>query len=165
MSHKHHSHASYPPEFFGKVPSQYQQGMMTAEFDEELPIAPKRLVICCDGTWQSSVSGLKNVPSNVTRLARSIARVGKGKQDKIWQQVVYYDAGIASGDLGGLENLREGTMGIGFVGNVIEAYHWLVLNYNLGDEIFCFGFSRGAYTARAVAGLVTDIGIISPEDL
>lgn len=56
-------------------------------------------------------------------------------------------------------------MGIGFVGNAIEAYNWLVLNYNLGDEIFCFGFSRGAYTARAVAGLVTDIGIISPEDL
>lgn len=138
---------------------------MSAEFEEELPIAPKRLIICCDGTWQSSVTGLKTVPSNITRISRSIARVGKDKTGKVWQQVVYYDAGIGSGDISKLENLREGTTGIGFVGNVIEAYNWLVLNYNLGDEIFCFGFSRGAYTARAVAGLVTDIGIISPEDL
>ncbi|GKU14691.1 unnamed protein product [Fusarium langsethiae] len=127
--------------------------------------APKRIVICCDGTWQSSVSGLKNIPSNVTRLARSIARSGKDKDGKVWQQVVYYDAGIGSGDLGQAEANRQGGTGIGFVGNVIEAYNFIVLNYNLGDEIFCFGFSRGAYTARAVAGLVTDIGIVCPRDL
>jgi uncharacterized protein (DUF2235 family) len=46
--------------------------------------------------------------------------------------------------------------------NVIEAYNFIVLNYEPGDEIFCFGFSRGAYTARAVAGLVTDIGVLKP---
>ncbi|RGP79106.1 hypothetical protein FLONG3_2788 [Fusarium longipes] len=127
--------------------------------------APKRIVICCDGTWQSSVSGLKNIPSNVTRLARSIARSGKDKEGKVWQQVVYYDAGIGTGDLGQAEANRQGGTGIGFVGNVIEAYNFIVLNYNLGDEIFCFGFSRGAYTARAVAGLVTDIGVVCPRDL
>jgi uncharacterized protein (DUF2235 family) len=49
--------------------------------------------------------------------------------------------------------------------NVIEAYNFIVLNYEPGDEIFCFGFSRGAYTARAVAGLVTDIGVIKPIDM
>lgn len=127
--------------------------------------APKRIIICSDGTWQSSVSGLKNIPSNVTRLARSIAHSGKDKDGKVWQQVVYYDAGIGTGDLGQAEANRQGGTGIGFVGNVIEAYNFIVLNYNLGDEIFCFGFSRGAYTARAVAGLVTDIGIVCPSDL
>ncbi|KAF5553007.1 hypothetical protein FNAPI_6925 [Fusarium napiforme] len=135
------------------------------EAKEDAFAAPKRIIICCDGTWQSSVSGLKNIPSNVTRLARSIARSGKDKDEKVWQQVVYYDAGIGTGDLGQAEANRQGGAGIGFVGNVIEAYNFIVLNYNIGDEIFCFGFSRGAYTARAVAGLVTDIGIVCPKDL
>ncbi|KAG9507218.1 hypothetical protein J7337_000767 [Fusarium musae] len=135
------------------------------EAKEDAFAAPKRIIICCDGTWQSSVSGLKNIPSNVTRLARSIARSGKDKEEKVWQQVVYYDAGIGTGDLGQAEANRQGGAGIGFVGNVIEAYNFIVLNYNIGDEIFCFGFSRGAYTARAVAGLITDIGIVCPKDL
>ncbi|UPK99608.1 hypothetical protein LCI18_010543 [Fusarium solani-melongenae] len=133
--------------------------------NQDASAAPKRLVICCDGTWQSSVSGLKNIPSNVTRIARSVARSGKDEDGKIWQQVVYYDAGIGTGDLAQDEQNRQGGFGVGFVGNVIEAYNFLVLNYNVGDEVFCFGFSRGAYTARAVAGLVTDIGIVCPKDL
>jgi hypothetical protein len=132
--------------------------------DLSIPVAPKRLVVCCDGTWQSSVTGVKNIPSNITRLARSIARSGRDG-DKIWQQIVYYDAGIGTGDLSRGEKDRQGGFGIGFVGNIIEAYNFLVLNYSPGDQIFCFGFSRGAYTARAVAGLVNDIGIISPRDL
>jgi uncharacterized protein (DUF2235 family) len=129
------------------------------------PVAPKRLIVCCDGTWQSSVSGSKNIPSNVTRLARSIARSGKDADGNVWQQIVYYDAGIGAGELSGSEKRRQGGLGIGFVGNVIEAYNFIVLNYQPGDQIFCFGFSRGAYTARAVAGLVNDIGVISPRAL
>jgi uncharacterized protein (DUF2235 family) len=140
----------------------FQQGGFV---DTSIPVAPKRLIICCDGTWQSSVTGLKNILSNVTRLARSIARSGRDKDNKIWQQIVYYDAGIGTRDLSTAEKDRQGGFGIGFVGNVIEAYNFLVLNYAPGDEIFCFGFSRGAYTARAVAGLVNDIGIISPRDM
>lgn len=128
-------------------------------------IPPKRIVICCDGTWQSSVSGLKNVPSNVTRLARSIARTGKDAEGRVWQQVVYYDAGIGTGELTKEDKDRQGGFGIGFVGNVIEAYNFIVLNWAPGDQIMCFGFSRGAYTARAVAGLVNDIGVISPRDM
>lgn len=133
--------------------------------NQDASAAPKRLVICCDGTWQSSVSGLKNIPSNVTRIARSVARSGKDEDGKTWQQVVYYDAGIGTGELAQDEQNRQGGFGVGFIGNVIEAYNFLVLNYNIGDEVFCFGFSRGAYTARAVAGLVTDIGIVCPKDL
>jgi len=137
----------------------------TGFIDTSIPTAPKRIIICCDGTWQSSVSGLKNIPSNITRLARSIARVGKDQQGKVWQQIVYYDAGIGTGDLSNAEKDRQGGFGIGFLGNVIEAYSFIASNYAPGDQILCFGFSRGAYTARAVAGLVNDIGVISPRDL
>ncbi|KAI0168356.1 hypothetical protein BJ166DRAFT_254937 [Pestalotiopsis sp. NC0098] len=131
--------------------------------DTSIPVAPKRLIVCCDGTWQSSVSGLKNIPSNVTRLARSIAGSGKDANGRVWQQIVFYDSGIGTGELSKGEKDRQGGFGIGFVGNVIEAYNFIVLNYQPGDQIFCFGFSRGAYTARAVAGLINDIGVISPK--
>lgn len=46
--------------------------------------APKRLIICCDGTWQSSVSGKRNIPSNVARLARAVAKVGVDDKGKTW---------------------------------------------------------------------------------
>jgi uncharacterized protein (DUF2235 family) len=55
---------------------------------------------------------------------------------------------------------RAGGTGDGLNENVIEAYNFIVNNYQHGDEISCFGFSRGAYTARAVAGLLTQIGVI-----
>lgn len=132
--------------------------------DTTLTLAPKRIVICCDGTWQSSVTNVTNVPSNVTQIARYLLKAGKGKGDQVWQQVVYYDAGIGTG-VSALEADIQGGTGTGFVGNVIEAYNFIVLNYNPGDQVFCVGFSRGAYTARAVAGLVTDIGIIKPRDM
>jgi uncharacterized protein (DUF2235 family) len=139
--------------------------MASVNRDAAAPSVSKRLIICCDGTWQSSVSGTKNVPSNITRLSRSFARVGFDTNGKVWQQIVHYDAGIGTGDLTREEKDRQGSFGIGFVGNVIEAYNFIVLNYAPGDQIFCFGFSRGAYTARAVAGLVNDIGVISLKDL
>ena len=124
----------------------------------------RRLIICCDGTWQSSVSSKDNVPSNVTKLCRVIARIGtdKNNPEKKWHQLVYYDSGIGTGNLSGSEAKRQGGTGAGLAENVIEAYNFIVLNYEAGDEIFCFGFSRGAYTARAVAGLITDIGVIKP---
>jgi len=129
-----------------------------------LCVAPKRIIICCDGTWQSSVTNNVNVPSNVTRIARLLSRTGHDSSNKEWQQLVYYDAGIGTGVFD-IEAKVQGGTGSGFIGNVIEAYNFIVLNYNPGDQIFCIGFSRGAYTARAVAGLVTDLGIVKPRDM
>ncbi|KAF3043274.1 hypothetical protein E8E11_000940 [Didymella keratinophila] len=125
----------------------------------------RRLIVCCDGTWQSSVTEKENIPSNVTKLARLIKRIGQGKNGKMWHQVVYYDGGVGTGNLSKTEGIRQGGTGAGLVENIIEAYNFIVLNWQPGDEIFCFGFSRGAYTARAVAGLVTDIGVIQPNDM
>ncbi|KXJ88199.1 hypothetical protein Micbo1qcDRAFT_190014 [Microdochium bolleyi] len=138
--------------------------------DPKIPAPhPKRIVICCDGTWQSSVSGIKSVPSNITRIARSLARTGldprHAENNKVWDQIVYYDAGLGTGVFSIAEKIKQGQLGMGFVGNVIQAYNFISLNYAPGDQIFCFGFSRGAYTARAVAGLVNDIGVLSPRDM
>lgn len=127
----------------------------------------RRLIICCDGTWQTSVSEKENVPSNVTKLCRLISRYSEKKTDKDrnWHQLVYYDSGIGTGNLSGVESARQGGTGAGLMENVIEAYNFIVLNYQEGDEIFCFGFSRGAFTARAVSGLIADIGVIKPLEM
>lgn len=127
----------------------------------------RRLVICCDGTWQSSVSGKENAPSNITKLCRLIARIGEKKEDPSmkYHQIVYYHSGIGTGNISASEAKRQGGTGAGLAEAVIEAYNFIVQNYEEGDEIFCFGFSRGAYTARAVAGLVGDIGVLRPPSM
>ncbi|TGO19965.1 hypothetical protein BPAE_0327g00080 [Botrytis paeoniae] len=127
--------------------------------------ARKRIIICCDGTWQSAVSGKENCPSNVTRLCRAINSVAQDPNDgENWQQVVWYDSGVGTTSTG-LGPGLEGAIGQGLEGNVIEAYNFCVLNWNPGDKIMCFGFSRGAYTARTIAGLISDIGICSKKQL
>lgn len=124
----------------------------------------KRIIICCDGTWQSAVSGKKNVPSNVTRLCRALNGFGTDEEGHKWQQVVWYDSGVGTTALA-IGDAVEGATGVGLEGNVIEAYNFCVLNFNPGDKIYCFGFSRGAYTARTIAGLISDIGVCHKRDL
>ncbi|KAJ5388226.1 hypothetical protein N7509_010767 [Penicillium cosmopolitanum] len=132
--------------------------------DTKLPPIRKRIIICCDGTWQSAVSGKKNIPSNVTRLCRSLNSIGTDENGDKWQQIVWYDSGVGTTALP-MGDAIEGAIGKGLEGNVIEAYNFCVLNYNPGDKIMCFGFSRGAYTARTIAGLISDIGICHKRDL
>lgn len=130
---------------------------------ESLTSRPKRIIICCDGTWQSATSGKKNVPSNITRLARELDRVGVDADGKEWQQVVWYDSGVGTTSLLGRE--AEGATGSGLEIKVIDAYHFVALNWVPGDKVYCFGFSRGAFTARSIAGLISDIGICEPRML
>jgi uncharacterized protein (DUF2235 family) len=103
----------------------------------------KRLAIYFDGTWNSVDSN-----TNVWRMRALTA--AKGKDDR--PQLVYYSVGV-NGVLGGV-------FGQGLDDNIRLAYEWLIENYNDGDEIFIFGFSRGACTARALAGLVAIDGIL-----
>ncbi|KAJ5946424.1 hypothetical protein N7454_003263 [Penicillium verhagenii] len=124
----------------------------------------KRIIICCDGTWQSAVSGENHVPSNITRLCRAINPVGSDASGEVWEQIVWYDSGVGTTSLP-LSTTYEGATGQGLEGNVIEAYNFCVLNYTPGDQIMVFGFSRGAYTARTIAGVITDIGICKKTDL
>ena len=67
-------------------------------------------------------------------------------------QLIYYSVGV-NGFLGG-------AFGEDSIDNIRLAYEWLIENYRDGDEIFIFGFSRGAYTARALAGLIAIDGLL-----
>lgn len=103
----------------------------------------KRLVLFLDGTWNSV-----NSNTNVWRMRALCAP--KGDDGK--PQLVYYGIGV-NGFLGGV-------FGQGLDENIRLAYEWIVENYNAGDEIFIFGFSRGAFTARALAGFVAIEGVL-----
>jgi uncharacterized protein (DUF2235 family) len=61
--------------------------------------------------------------------------------------------------------LPSGGQGLGLLENVIEAYNFVVNNYTPGDQLFFFGFSRGAYTVRSAAGLVTELGVLRPSSM
>lgn len=118
----------------------------------------KRLAVFCDGTWNDL-----RMPSltNVARLAKCVSRQGWDGRD----QVVFYDAGVGvatgvSPFVDRLVSLLGGALGRGIDEKIEAAYRFLVLNYEPGDEIFVFGFSRGAYTARSLAGLIRKCGIV-----
>lgn len=111
----------------------------------------KRLIVCCDGTWQRIYDGSL---TNVALTARSIsARDAKGRA-----QIVYYSAGVGA-SLSGL-SLWQGMTGADLDDHLLEAWLFLNLNYEPGDEIHLFGFSRGAYTVRSLAGLLRKIGVL-----
>ncbi|EPS36468.1 hypothetical protein H072_10011 [Dactylellina haptotyla CBS 200.50] len=132
----------------------------------------KRLICCCDGTWKSSDQGPPAIPSNVTRFARSLDCVDRHTTPGIEiQQIVFYQSGLGSGDLTKLQWLAAGSIGFGLDDSVREAYAFLAANYQdsyedqPADEIYLFGFSRGAYTVRALAAFVSEIGLLTKRGM
>ncbi|KAJ7208304.1 hypothetical protein GGX14DRAFT_567027 [Mycena pura] len=111
--------------------------------------------------------------SNVTRLCRIIADVDYTKDGKEIEQMTFYQNGVATGALTALGETWSGAFGVGLNENICEAYVWLCLNWIPGDglvvfmiiEIFIFGFSRGAFTARALSGLIFHLGMIDRSNL
>ncbi len=75
------------------------------------------------------------------------------------EQVRYYHPGIGTQEVFSLERIWAGMTGSGLARNVKSAYAWLSANYDPGDEIFLLGFSRGAFTARALSGLIASQGV------
>lgn len=119
---------------------------------------PKRLVLCCDGTWNTpdQESGGRSCPTNVTKLALAVAdRADDGKEQR-----VFYHRGVGTSRW---ERLLGGAFGFGLSRNVMDTYRFIVENFEPGDELFFFGFSRGAFTARSTAGFVRNAGILRPE--
>jgi uncharacterized protein (DUF2235 family) len=104
----------------------------------------RRLAIFLDGTWNTL-----NNNTNVWRL--------KSLTSETADQRVYYSQGV--GTRRG-ESARGGVSGWGIDDEIIEAYTWLIQNFDDDDEIFIFGFSRGAYTARSLSGLICKCGIL-----
>ena len=134
----------------------------------------KRLIVCCDGTWQSQND---KVPTNVFKIAQAIKPKAQDNLGREISQVLYYDQGIGVIHSGNetrslfktigdsIEKLGGGAFGWWIDEKIEEAYIFLCLNYEPGDEIYLFGFSRGAYTVRSLAGLISCSGLLKRPDI
>ena len=110
------------------------------------------LVVCCDGTWNTPEQEQAGVPipTNVVRLYNALAETDT--------QLRYYHPGVGTG-AGMVDHVVGGGVGTGLSLNVMSAYAWLAATYEPGDAVCLFGFSRGAYTARSVAGMIGHCGL------
>lgn len=115
----------------------------------------KQLVVCCDGTWNIPD---QRSPTNVTKVALALAPTDRSGHE----QRTYYHRGVGTSRW---ERIRGGAFGFGLSRDVCAAYRFLVQNYDPGDKVYFFGFSRGAYTARSTAGFVRTCGVLRRENL
>lgn len=114
----------------------------------------KKIIVCADGTWNDpeQLDRGSLVPTNVVKIARALALAKASGQEDI-----FYDLGVGTGK--GLDRFLGGLTGNGLLHNIFECYLFIAERYQPGDEIFLFGFSRGAYTVRSLAGLIVQFGI------
>ena len=123
----------------------------------------KSIVICCDGTGNEISENI----SNVLKLYRVLRKTGKTEP----RQVVFYDPGVGTlARPNPWTKLRQDAIailglvtGYGLDDNVLAAYEFLINEYEDGDDIYLFGFSRGAYTVRVLAGVVHKVGLLAPQ--
>jgi len=114
------------------------------------------LIICLDGTWNNADSA--DFQTNIGLLASMI----DPKPERGVPAQIYYDAGV--GTSGSRTNrLAGGLLGKGLSTNILEAYRFLSLNYQPGDDIYIFGYSRGAYTARSLCGFLAASGLLRAD--
>jgi len=119
----------------------------------------KKIIICCDGTGNE----IKENQSNVLKFYRLLK--------KSESQIAFYDPGVGtisnSGAWAAFKSKFRGVLGLatgyGLDGNVLDAYHFLISQYEEGDDVYLFGFSRGAYTVRVLAGLINMVGVLYPH--
>lgn len=141
----------------------------------------KRIVLLLDGTWNDADDGMSD--TNIVRLREDIAATldtvptrpatapptasstqtsvsyrTYTKAGKRTTYLVFYERGVGTG--GFLDNVRGGAFGAGLSRNIRRAYSFLSRNYEPGDEIFIFGFSRGSYTARSLVGYIGAVGLL-----
>ena len=118
---------------------------------------PKNMVLCCDGTANEFAEDRTNVVKLFFTLERDPSR-----------QVAYYHPGLGTMEPPGaltsatrmLTRLAARAFGYGLEADIRDAYVFLMNNFEEGDRVFLFGFSRGAYTVRAVASLLRMFGLI-----
>lgn len=114
---------------------------------------PKNIVLCCDGTGNKY--GLNK--TNVVRTCDIAVRDHS--------QLVYYDPGVGTSVVRYLKSFRNlflQAVGGGLQKNVEDGYRFLMQNYEEGDRVFLFGFSRGAFTVRSLAGMLFHCGLLHP---
>jgi uncharacterized protein (DUF2235 family) len=123
----------------------------------------KRLITCSDGTWDKPAmkdSKGNILSSNVCLLYDAIASV----DSEGIAQLKAYDTGVGS-TYKLMDRIAGGITGAGIDAKIKDSYLFLVLNYEPGDHIYLFGFSRGAYTARSLAGFIRCCGILKPQNM
>ena len=125
----------------------------------------RNIIICCDGTGNEISENI----SNVLKLYRCLRKTEKTQP----RQLVFYDPGVGTlerpdpwhklkQDFNAILGLATGY---GLDDNLLAAYAFLVHTWQAGDQIYLFGFSRGAYTVRVLAGLIHKVGLITPEQV
>ena len=123
----------------------------------------KRIVVCCDGT-----RGKYDSPEKNTNIVRLFERLGQDGPE----QISYYDPGVGThsplrnGTIGLLDKLVASASGMGITseglnGNLREAYRYLMACYEPGDQVYLFGYSRGAHTVRVLAGMLHKCGLLT----
>jgi uncharacterized protein (DUF2235 family) len=112
----------------------------------------KKIIFCADGTWShpKSTTTVSGTDTNVYKLYKALLTTAT--------QCPRYDDGVGSDGLV-LDRLLGGAFGTGLFNKVKEGYTKIAHDYNDGDEIFLFGFSRGAYTARSIGGMLACCGL------
>ncbi len=114
---------------------------------------PKKLIVCADGTWNDE----DLVRTNVAKLHRAL---------QTWHvegvnQWVCYVSGVGT-TFG--EAIRGGAFGYGLSRNILRGYYFLVDNYGPGDQLYFFGFSRGACTVRSLADFIRNSGLVKKQN-
>jgi uncharacterized protein (DUF2235 family) len=116
----------------------------------------KNIIICSDGTGNTAI---KNRGTNVFKLFEAIDLNGHRTDPKLTPQIALYDDGVGTQNFLPIK-LLGGAFGWGLKRNVLKLYTGLVRIYDPGDRIYLFGFSRGAFTVRTLAGLIAKCGIL-----
>ena len=116
----------------------------------------KNIVLCSDGTGNSANKGRG---TNVWKIFEAVDLIGHTRNHSLKEQVAFYGDGVGTARFK-LFKVISGAIGIGLSRNVKELYTELCRVYAPGDVIYLFGFSRGAFTVRTLAGLIEHCGII-----
>ncbi len=165
--------ATNPPDAAYRPPTREDILAQCIAADEQWAEKPGRnLVLLFDGT--GNILGNQQ-DTNVVKLLRMLGK-GRDPSGKAPTQLVYYDPGVgtanefpADGIVSEAKNQLRQLAGLAFGNgvfpNIAEAYRFLVNTYQQGDRIYLFGFSRGAFTARSVAGMINMYGLIHTEGL
>ncbi len=121
----------------------------------------KNIVICSDGTGNTAIKGRG---TNVFKLFEAVDLNGHRTNPDLDPQVALYDDGVGTGSFMPLK-VAGGAFGYGLARNVRNLYKELVRVYDPGDRIYLFGFSRGAFTVRTLAGMIAKCGVLDRQRL
>jgi uncharacterized protein (DUF2235 family) len=126
-----------------------------------------RLILCFDGTWNSPAEDPTSAASVETNVVRFYESVTRGNVADGAAQVTWYDEGVGTN---WYDRVGGGAFGFGLDQKIRDGYAFLARNYadpaaGGGCDVFVLGFSRGAYTARSLVGMIRNVGLLKPAEI